>query len=127
MVSIRKVRSDKKFTVQTRLTQNEIVLLNRFKSSINCANKLDTVNYCISRGLEDGLDTYIDEGEISHVKARRVSEKDTTLVNGRINNDLYFIFKHLQDEFNLNQRQLLYILIARIVERYGMKFGKVGG
>lgn len=122
MQTKRKVRSDKKCTVQTRLTNREMVLFNRFKLQMDYRNVLETVNQCIIRGLEDGTDTYIDDDEITAIKARRVSDRDTVLVNGRIHSDLHYIFKYLQGEFNLNQRQLLYILIARIVERNGMDF-----
>lgn len=119
---MRKVRSDKKSTVQTRLTKKEIVVLNRFKERLGYQTILDTVNYCVQRGLEDGIDTYIDDDEINAIKARRVSDRDTILVNGRIHSESHYIFKHIQTEFNLNQRQLLYILILRILEREGVDF-----
>ena len=119
METKRKLRSDKKHTVQTRLTNKEIVLFNRFKLKMSFRNSLETVNHCILRGLEEDVETYVDVEEINAIKARKVSDKDTVLVNGRINSELHYIFKFLQGEFNLNQRQLLYILIAGSLREMG--------
>lgn len=116
------VRSDKKHTIQTRLTHPEIIVLNRFKLMKDFKSTLEAVNYCITRGLEDGLETFIDDSEINTIKSRKISDTDTILVNGRVNRNLYDVFRHVQAEFNLNQRQLLYILIKRIIERSNLKY-----
>lgn len=94
-------------------------VFNKFGLSIGSKTKLDTVNFCILRGLQEGTDTYIDEDEINMVKSRRVTDKESILVNGRITGEQRTIFTFLQAEYNLNQRQLLYILVKRISERWG--------
>ncbi len=99
-------------------------MFNRFALHIKCRTKLDAVNYCIEKGLEEGLRTFIDEEEIRMVKARKVTDKETILINGRISNNQNYVFRYLQAEFDLNQRQLLYILVYRIVGRNGFEIEK---
>ncbi|KGR88384.1 hypothetical protein ACTHQ8_16625 [Lysinibacillus odysseyi] len=98
-------------------------MFNKFALHIKCRTKLEAVNYCIEKGLEEGLRTFIDDEEIHMVKARKVTDKETILINGRISNNHNYVFRYLQAEFNLNQRQLLYIIIGRISGRNGFEIG----
>lgn len=123
---LRKTRSDKKHTIQTRLTREEMKVFGRFMLHLNFNTVLETANYCITQGLQEGLNTFIVDYEIDAVKNRKVKDNDTILVNARLDAQTYEIFKHVRVEFVLNQRQLFYILIWRILDFHNFNLMEKG-